>query len=331
ELAEAMARHHAYYDHPAHYLRISILFQEPFWRDLIPNCYFHLDALGGCCVYDESARYDAGSYGVLSWLVGGSHALAMNNHSDEHLIEQALDSLPWEMALGRDLFLEGHVHRWIGSVTSQPGGKRLRGSKKRHRPEPKHHRGLLVVGDYLFDSTINGAFDSADIATDVLLEYLQIPRRSLSSEYFDYYGTDASYDKSFKDAFSAKYVRNLIRAVWDVVPPYRLLDAGSANGLTLRHLNRLGIDAWGVENNWYIHGKTPRKLRDKNFCGDICSLPFPDQSFDFVYETCLAYVPEQNLQRAIQELYRVTRKGVFLGSVVKDFKAKIVRRYQLHY
>src|SRR5262249_8696188 len=50
-LARAMEEHRAYYDHPAHYLRVSILFREPFWRRYVEGSYFQLDAFGGCCVY----------------------------------------------------------------------------------------------------------------------------------------------------------------------------------------------------------------------------------------------------------------------------------------
>lgn len=53
-LRRAMADHIAHYDHPAHYLRISILFRKPFWRSLVSGAWFMLDAFGGCCVYDES-------------------------------------------------------------------------------------------------------------------------------------------------------------------------------------------------------------------------------------------------------------------------------------
>ena len=66
-----MLRHHAYYDRPAHYLRVSVLFDSPFWRDLVTDSYFMSDAFGGCCVYDESSRNEADSEGVLGWLLAG--------------------------------------------------------------------------------------------------------------------------------------------------------------------------------------------------------------------------------------------------------------------
>ena len=57
--------------------------------------------------------------------------------------------------------LEGRVHRWIGAVNAIPGGLQARTLDRRHQPEPEDHPNLFVVGDYLFDSTLNGVLDSA--------------------------------------------------------------------------------------------------------------------------------------------------------------------------
>ena len=47
----------------------------------------------------------------------------------------------------------------------------------RHRPEPVEHPGLFVVGDYLFDSTLNGVKDSADLVVEWLQEEIEERRR----------------------------------------------------------------------------------------------------------------------------------------------------------
>ena len=161
-LAGAMARHHAYYDHPAHYLRITILFSSPFWRSRVSDSFFMVDAFGGCCLYDESSRDPSEEHGVLGWLLGGETALKMSELSDEALIAEALGSLPEMMSGGREFFLEGHVHRWVGAVNGIPGGIAQQPVDRRHQPEPVEHPDFFVVGDYLFDSTINGVLDSAD-------------------------------------------------------------------------------------------------------------------------------------------------------------------------
>jgi monoamine oxidase len=169
-LAKAMREHHAYYDDPAHYLRVSVLFEKPFWRDRIAGSYFMLDAFGGCCVYDESFRNGGSEYGVLGWLLAGEAALTMSNFEDADLIERVLDSLPASLRHGRALFREGRVHRWVGTVNGLPGGRPMKDPDVRHMPEPADRPWLFVVGDYLFDSTLNGVMDSADVVAEWIIE-----------------------------------------------------------------------------------------------------------------------------------------------------------------
>jgi monoamine oxidase len=170
-LAQAMRRHHIHYDHPAHYLRISVLFREVFWQQHLKDSYFMLDAFGGCCLYDESSRGGCGEYGVLGWLLAGEAAMTAANRPDDELIAMVLDSLPESMQAGRELFLEGRVHRWIGAVNGLPGGEFSHDMEARHMPDPQTPN-LLVVGDYLFDSTLNGVLDSADYVAETIAETL---------------------------------------------------------------------------------------------------------------------------------------------------------------
>jgi len=186
ELSAAMHAHFLHYDYPAHYLRVSILFQRPFWRrrmrHQMTDSYFMLDAFGGCCVYDETSRYSSGQFGVLGWLLAGEAALNLSNIPDCDLIAQVLDSLPSCWPEGRELFLEGRVHRWVGSVNASPGGYPAREPNSRHVPDPHGNRGLLVMGDYLFDSTLNGVLDSADVVVERILELQQERNQSIPAE-----------------------------------------------------------------------------------------------------------------------------------------------------
>jgi monoamine oxidase len=168
DLAEAIRRHHAHYDYPAHYLRVTALFRQPFWRQHVNESYFMLDAFGGCCIYDESSRNGSESYGVLGWLLGGEPALTLSRLSDEELISAVLDSLPPSLRHGRRLLIEARVHRWVSEVNGLPGGYPPRGMEARHIPEPVRHPNLLLVGDYLFDSTLNGVLDSAQFVAEWL-------------------------------------------------------------------------------------------------------------------------------------------------------------------
>ena len=55
----------------AHYLRVALLFDEPFWGEKIPGAWWMSEAFGGCCVYVEGARHDVGRHGVLNFLIAG--------------------------------------------------------------------------------------------------------------------------------------------------------------------------------------------------------------------------------------------------------------------
>jgi hypothetical protein len=95
-------------------------------------------------------------------LLAGEAALSLSNLADCDLIDLMLDSLPWENA--REMLLEGRVHRWVGSVNGLPSGYPALEPELRHVPDGERNPRVLVVGDYLFDSTLNGVFDSAELA-----------------------------------------------------------------------------------------------------------------------------------------------------------------------
>ena len=339
-LAPIIERHCSRYDAPGHYLRISVLFNKAFWRNTISESYFMLDAFGGCCVYAETNTTDDHEFGVLGWLLAGQHALAMAELSDEELFRRALASLPAPLDIAHEYFMEGRVHRWIAAIAAQPGGYPVQELSSRHVPDAIGHPGLFVVGDYLFDATVNGVLDSADMATDLVISHFarkQLAQRAanrtvpLTTDYHDTYADDASYEDSFEEYFDAEYTCDLIREVWGAEVPFRLLDCGSASGLTLQAFADEGVDAWGIENSAYIHARTPPELLQRNLLGDVRQLPFPDNHFDFVYETCLCYVSESDLPQAISELFRVTRRGLIFGSITTDMMPEIIEKHDLLY
>src|ERR1700753_2156525 len=182
QLRQSMVKHVAYFDRPAHYLRVSILFDTPFWGDKIPGAWFMSEAFGGCCVYNEGARHDVGRHGVLNWLIAGSDALAFANLSDQELIDAAIKSMPAALGDARAHFQEGKIHRWLSSVNALPGGMPARDVMTNHRPDPKEHPGLVLVGDYLFDSTLNGLLDSSDRATDIIVTAMMRLRRARTQD-----------------------------------------------------------------------------------------------------------------------------------------------------
>ena len=152
---------------------------------------------------------------------------------------------------------------------------------------------------------------------------------AVADSYFETYSGNRSYEDVFETAFNSKYVVDLIEAVWGAKPPYRLLDCGSANGLTLGQFDRLGVEAWGIENSAYIHSKTPQEWRERNLLGDVRKIPFEDGSFDLIYETCLPYLPEEQIDQAIKELFRVCRVGIVFQGTTTDMTEEVIEDYEL--
>ncbi|MET4341124.1 protoporphyrinogen oxidase/SAM-dependent methyltransferase [Bradyrhizobium sp. RT9b] len=341
QLRKSMVKHVSYFDRPAHYLRVSILFDTPFWGEKISGAWFMSEAFGGCCVYNEGARHDVGKHGVLNWLIPGSDALAFANLSDQELIDAALKSLPASLGDARSHFVEGKIHRWLSSVNAIPGGLPVRDVMTNHRPEPKEHPGIVVVGDYLFDSTLNGLLDSSDAATDIILTEMMRLRRERGQEegepvsdkidrdYFENYRGLGPYSEAWRHFTDPDYLTKLIGIVWGKARGAKLLVAGSASGELVGALRDRGIDAFGIENNRAIHARTPKALKKYNKLGSITDMPFKDGAFDFVFETSLCHVSPKQVVRAIRELNRVVKTGLVFGSITSDMASVVIDRYDL--
>jgi SAM-dependent methyltransferase len=298
------------------------------------------EAFGGCCVYNEGSRHDVGKHGVLNWLIAGSDALAFANLGEQELIDAALKSLPPSLGDARAYFMEGKVHRWLSSVNALPGGLPARDVMTNHRPEPKQHPGLVVVGDYLFDSTLNGLLDSSDAATDIILTEMMRLRREraqggkpvsdkIDRDYFANYRGLGPYGDTWRHFTDPDYLKELIRIVWGKSKGYKLLVAGSASGELVGALRERGVDAWGIENNRGIHAKTPKAIRKYNKHGSIVDMPFRAGEFDIVFETSLCHVAKKQAVRAIREINRVAATGVMFGSITSDMAPALIDRYDL--
>ena len=72
-------------------------------------------------------------------------------------------------------------------------------------------------------------------------------------------------------------------------------------------------------------------MKHRNFLGDVRSLPFEDSFFDFVYDTCLCYVPPVDVEQAIRELYRVVKVGVFWGGITIDMRQEVIEKHDIFY
>ncbi|MDP3547135.1 MAG: FAD-dependent oxidoreductase, partial [Phreatobacter sp.] len=348
----AIQNHQARYDSPAHYLRVTIQFKKPFWNEHFQGHYVMTDAFGGCCIYDETARHPS-RHGVLGWLIPATHALALSNLPDDQLVAMALDSLPQDLiATAKKQVMDAKVQRWVGTISGLPGAHPAPELRERHQPDGKVLPNLYLVGDYLFDSTVNGAYDSANFVVDMMMGKLRgaaysgarkkaalekqkgvveegFVESTLTDDYHDEYAVGLSYEESFREYFDEQYNADLYECIFGIKPPYTLLDVGSASGLTLKCFADIGIDAWGIENARHVHSQTPKEWLHRNLLGDVTNLPFEDQSFDVIYDTCLCYVPEELIDKAIQELYRVTRIGIFFGGITADMTREVIEYHDV--
>lgn len=351
-LRQAMTKHIAHFDRPAHYLRLAVLFKSPFWAGKVTGDWFMSEAFGGSCVYLPDTNARMGGFGVMNWLIAGADALAYAQLDAAELTRLALATLPAEFGDARPHFLESKVHPWLASVNALPGGMPARQARTNHMPEPKAHPGLFVIGDYLFDSTLNGLLDSADMATDMLLSAVLLkryhagtpqqqavmrpnpvqlppPSERIDRAYFEHYRGLGPYSEVWQLFTDPDDLIDLVRLVWRLDRRARLLVTGSASGELVGALRQRGIDAWGIEKNRFIHARTPPEWRKFNLLGDITRLPFEANAFDVIYEGALALTPRARLGRATRELFRVSQLGLYFASVTADQDSDLCDRFDL--
>jgi SAM-dependent methyltransferase len=154
---------------------------------------------------------------------------------------------------------------------------------------------------------------------------------NVNKAYHDFYDGENSYEDSFEEYFDAQYTADMIEIIWGAKPPYKLLDCGSANGLTLAEFADVGIEAWGIENSEHIHARTDPQWKPRNILGDVRAMPFADDEFDFLYDTSLCYLPPGEVDRAIREMARVCKKGLFFGAITSDMTEQVIEAHDLFY
>ncbi len=303
-LQQAMARHINYFDRPGHYLRATLLFERPFWRDVLPGAWWMLDAFDGCCAYDEGARNEIGQWGALGFLIAGNAALGLANMSDAAIEKLCLDALPPELAIGKRLIVDSRIHRWMASVNAIPGGYPVRSAFVNHRPAASQVPGLAVVGDYMFDATLNGVLDSADAATDILLAEMLAKRHVHRAETTGipaicqwFVGGDEAQDA----VFDAGYLARMLDPVWGVRPGARILNIGSGRGRVVTALRALGFDAIGIEPNRSVWSDTPKDAQAFNLCCTLDELHLPAGYFDVVLDTGLCRFERAQLGDVLKE------------------------------
>jgi hypothetical protein len=161
DLADDLRRHIEHHDYPAHYLRVTLLLHEKVWDAAFPEDYFVSTMLGGTTVYDKTTRVGGQENPMLSVLVAGQNALEMARAADSDVVEAVVDSLPKSAGIDRKGVRAYAVDRWLYDlgVSRLPGGQPVLQLDRRHEPSVSFPN-VFTVGDYLYDTTINGALDA---------------------------------------------------------------------------------------------------------------------------------------------------------------------------
>ncbi|OGK22035.1 hypothetical protein A3C23_03045 [Candidatus Roizmanbacteria bacterium RIFCSPHIGHO2_02_FULL_37_13b] len=118
-------------------------------------------------------------------------------------------------------------------------------------------------------------------------------------------------------------IANWYRALWIkfFLDPKDVLDVGCGTGKLVGTLRRLGIKAYGIDISNYALEKVKPELQPFIKNGDIIKIPFKSESFELVVSfDVLEHLERSNLQRAIKESARVSKKWILHKVYTKENK-----------
>ncbi len=125
---------------------------------------------------------------------------------------------------------------------------------------------------------------------------------------------DTEFWNKYTDENKSNYNEEFAKFIRDLAVSLRttsVLDVGCNVGNDLREFPE-NFEVYGVDLNEYALDFARKKLPTFKFKnGSITDLPFGDSSIDFVFtHNVINYIPEQEMNKAIQELYRVSKKYI---------------------
>lgn len=112
--------------------------------------------------------------------------------------------------------------------------------------------------------------------------------------------------------------RKVAKAMIDhygIKPGDRILDVGCGKGYLAYDftLEMPGVEVVGLDISEYAIEHSKEEIKDNLVLGDAVSLPFEDDSFDFVVSiTTLHNLPPEKLVASLKEIERVSRKDKFI-------------------
>jgi pseudaminic acid biosynthesis-associated methylase len=111
----------------------------------------------------------------------------------------------------------------------------------------------------------------------------------------------------------------------------KILEIGSNIGLQLLCLQKMGFkNLYGIEPQDYAIQLSKSSTKNINIIkGDAFDIPFKDEFFDIVFTSgVLIHIHNQNIKKAIKEIYRCSRKYIWGFEYYADKYTEILYRGQ---
>jgi len=93
----------------------------------------------------------------------------------------------------------------------------------------------------------------------------------------------------------------------------KMLDVGCGTGLLVRRLLEHGVDAYGVDTTATAVAEANQQVGGHYQIGSVLRLPYESASFDTIISiACLEHLAEADIPPALSELYRVTKRSLYV-------------------
>jgi ubiquinone/menaquinone biosynthesis C-methylase UbiE len=138
---------------------------------------------------------------------------------------------------------------------------------------------------------------------------------------------DTEFWNKYTDENKSNYNEEFAKFIRDLAVSLRctsVLEVGCNTGNDLRGFPE-NFEVYGVDLNERALDFAKQKFPSFKFKkGTIVDLPFGDSSIDFVFtHNVLNYIPEQKVDMAIQELYRVSKKYILNCELFDEIESTI--------
>ena len=140
-------------------------------------------------------------------------------------------------------------------------------------------------------------------------------------------GYDTDFWNKYTDENDSLYNQEFAKFIRDLATSLRassVLEVGCNSGNDLKEFPK-NLEVNGIDLNEHALELARKKLPSFKFKnGSILNIPFDDSSVDFVFTHCLLnYIPEDEIEKAIKELYRVSKKYILTCELFDENESPI--------